>query len=120
MSDGGRPSAARRVLWPALFIVAFAAFVVVAVFPTRTYLDQRASTADAEARLDEVVRQNDALQARVDALQTDEEVERLAREEYGLVKPGEEAYHILPPAEDPIDLPDVWPLERLDDRLGGN
>lgn len=108
----------RRVVWPAVFIAAFVVFIVVAVFPTRTYLAQRASTAAAETDLATVQEQNRRLQERVDALGTDEEIERLAREEYGLVKPGEEAYHILPPAEDPVDLPDVWPFARLDDRLG--
>ena len=109
----------RRVVWPAVFLAAFVVFIVVAVFPTRTYLAQRASTAEAETRLATVEEQNRQLAERVEALGTDEEIERLAREEYGLVMPGEEAYHILPPAEDPVDLPDVWPFERRDDRLGG-
>ena len=37
----------RRVVWPAVFLAAFVVFIVVAVFPTRTYLAQRASTAEA-------------------------------------------------------------------------
>ena len=108
----------RRIVWPAVFVSAFVVFLIVAVFPTRTYLAQRASTAEAETRLATVEEQNRRLEERIEALGTDEEVERLAREDYGLVMPGEEAYHILPPAEDPVDLPDVWPFARLDDRLG--
>jgi hypothetical protein len=41
--------------------------------------------------------QNEDLQQRAKRLQTDAEIERLAREQYNLVKPGEEAYAVLPP-----------------------
>jgi hypothetical protein len=41
--------------------------------------------------------ENAKLDQRRQQLQTDAEIERLAREQYGLVKPGEEAFAILPP-----------------------
>ena len=68
----------RRVLWPGVFLAAFLAFVVVAVFPTRTYLAQRASTAEAETRLATLEEQNRRLEERSEALQTDDEIERLS------------------------------------------
>jgi cell division protein FtsB len=107
----------RRLVWPAVFAVAFVVVLVVAVFPTRTYLAQRASTAEAEARLAELEEQNHALERRIESLGEPEEIERLAREEFGLVMPGEEAYHILPLPADDVELPDVWPFERLNDRF---
>ena len=42
-----------------------------------------------------------------------DELERLAREEYGYAKVGEEVYHVLPPPRDPLKVPDAWPFTRL-------
>ena len=36
--------------------------------------------------------------------------ERIARSQYGLVMPGEEAYAVLPAPEKPIELPEIWPF----------
>ncbi len=83
------------------------------VFPTRTYLAQRTSTARAEERLAALSEQNEALAARAKALDDDAEIERLARQQYNLVMPGEEAYAVLPPPLAPIDLPAVWPYGEL-------
>ena len=78
-----------------------------AVFPTSTYLDQRADTAEAEERLAVLRDQNAAYEARIERLQTVEEIERLAREQYNLVFPGEEAYAVLPAPLPELDLPDA-------------
>jgi cell division protein FtsB len=67
------------------------------VFPTRTFLAQRASISRAEKQLDVLGQQNAELERRARELQSDAEIERLAREQYNLVKPGEEAYAVLPP-----------------------
>ena len=40
---------------------------------------------------------NAGLQARVERLESDREIERVARAEYDMVFPGEEAYLVLPP-----------------------
>jgi cell division protein FtsB len=79
--------------------VAWVTFLLVGVMPTRTYLQQRSQLAAAQERVDVLAEQNEVLDERIDQLQTDEEIERLAREQYNLVKPGEEAYAILPPAD---------------------
>jgi hypothetical protein len=55
----------------------------------------------AEVRLRVLSAENAKLDQRRQQLQTDAEIERLAREQYGLVKPGEEAYAILPPKPGP-------------------
>ncbi len=68
----------------------------VAVFPSRTYLAQRRSIDAAERTVAVLSRENDRLASRVQRLDTDAEIERLAREQYNLVRPGEEAYAILP------------------------
>jgi cell division protein FtsB len=83
------------------------------VFPTQTFLDQRAATTEAEQRLAVLRDQNAAYEERIDRLETPEEVERLAREQYNLVFPGEEAYAVLPAPLPPLELPDVWPFGPL-------
>jgi septum formation initiator len=94
--------------------VAFVGFVFGAVFPTRTYLAQRREIAAAAERLELFEAQNGRLQSAVDRLQRDDEIERLARSRYNLVRPGEEAYAILPvPAPPPvIPLPFATPPPR--------
>ena len=64
--------------------------------PARTWYDQRQEIAAARARNVVLDQQSRQLQERAAKLATDAEVERLARAEYGLVKPGEEAFGILP------------------------
>ncbi len=87
--------------------------LAVAVFPTSTYLDQRADTKEAEERLAVLRDQNEAYEARVERLQTAEEIERLAREQYNLVFPGEEAYAVLPAPLPELRLPTIWPFGPL-------
>lgn len=89
----------------------------IGVFPTRAILDQRSQLARAQEQLDEVDAQNEALATRVEALGTDEEIERLAREQYDLVYPGQEAYAILPAPTAPPEVPDAWPFRDLHDAV---
>jgi cell division protein FtsB len=109
---------ARRLAWPVLFTLVVAAVFGFGVVPARSYLDRRQQVATAEARLAELERSNAEAQARKDKLKTPEEIEKQAREHYGLVREGEEAYKIVPPPSAPADIPDVWPFERLNRRLG--
>jgi hypothetical protein len=92
---------------------ALCVLLAVAVFPTSTYLDQRADTAEAEERLAVLRAQNDAYEERIARLEDAEEIERLAREQYNLVFPGEEAYAVLPAPLPELDLPTVWPFGDL-------
>ena len=94
--------AARRLVRVLVF-VALSALAVVATWtwgvnPVGTWFDQRDEIAQLEARLIEVRESNAALAAEIDLLQTDAEIERIARRDLGLVNPGEEAYAIDLPA----------------------
>ena len=91
----------KRAAWLLVASVALVGFLFVAVFPTRTYLAQRRDLARTERRLEVLSGQNAALADRVRRLNTDAEIERLAREQYNLVRPGEEAFAILPPPGSP-------------------
>lgn len=84
--------------------------LAVGVFPTHTFLDQRADTAEAQERLAVLRAQNHSFEQRIERLGRDEEIERLAREEYNLAFPGEEAYAVLPAPLPPLELPTLWPF----------
>jgi cell division protein FtsB len=87
--------------------------LAIGVFPTRSFLDQRSTTGQTEQRLTVLRQQNQELADRLKALNTPSEIERLAREQYNLVRPGEEAYSVLPAPLPPLELPDVWPFGSL-------
>ena len=88
----------RRAVVALVVSIVVVGFVIVAVFPTRTYLSQKASISRAEKQLHVLGQQNAELEQRAKQLQSDAEIERLARERYNLVKPGEEAYAVLTPS----------------------
>ena len=56
---------------------------------------------------------NAALQKRVNELDSDRAIERIAREQHNLVKPGEDAYAVLPPAGDAPKVTEPTLLRRL-------
>lgn len=87
---------APRVFGLLLGLVAVAAVMLLLVLPGRTYLAQRHSMAAAETRLKVLSTENARLAGSAQRLESDSEIERLARQQYGLVKPGEQAFAILP------------------------
>jgi cell division protein FtsB len=88
-----------------------------AVAPARVWWDQKGAIASAETRLVELEAATSANAARIAALDTDEELERLARRDFGLAKPGEEVYVVLPEPADPPQIPKGWPFDQLALRL---
>ncbi len=86
----------------------------VVVFPTRSYLAQRAAIRKAQSRLAVLDRRNRRLSAESRRLTTPTEIERLARAQYGLVRPGEQAYAILPAPKASLGLPELWPFAGFD------
>ncbi|MGH9157860.1 MAG: FtsB family cell division protein [Acidimicrobiales bacterium] len=82
-------------------LCALSGVAVLAVFPAQAYMAQRAHRVTLAAELATLSGQNRALANRARVLETDGEVERLARLQYNLVRPGEEAYSLLPLADAP-------------------
>ena len=82
-------------------VVALAGVLFLFVFPTSSWLAQRRDRHQVEAELRRVTERNQRLERRVRLLRTPQEIERIAREKYNLVRPGEEAFAILPPRPAP-------------------
>jgi cell division protein FtsB len=91
----------RIVLVAALGSLAVIAVLFVFVYPTSTFLHQRAELNAGEQRIAKLDVQTKLLEAQNKLLQGDAEVERIAREQYGLVRPGETPYVIVPAATTP-------------------
>ena len=97
-----RPAALAITL---VFMLIGAAFLT-QVVPYRQIMESRQRVESAGAQLASLVAENRLLQADVDALNTDEEIEKLAREKLGYVMEGETAYVVIdPPNEDAITAP---------------
>lgn len=110
------PSGVVRWAKPLLLAAAAVATIVVlavSVFPTRTWIDQGESLSEVEAELDALEAERESLEKRIAELDDDATIEAIARSQYGLVRPGEEAYAIHPAPERPVDLPPVWPFGEL-------
>ena len=102
----------RPLLLATAAVVSIAALAVY-VFPTRTWLDQRAALSETSVELRELEAERSALEQRVAELDSDDQIEEIARSQYGLVRPGEEAYAVLPAPEKPVELPALWPFGDL-------
>jgi cell division protein FtsB len=77
------------------------AFLFLFVFPTRSYLAQQRQVHDARHSVQVLREQNTKLAREAQRLQTDSEIEKLARSQFNMVFPGEEAYNVVPPNGSP-------------------
>lgn len=76
-------------------MLVFVAFLFVFVLPIRTLLAQRKDTGAVREQLELLRDQNAQLEKEAERLQSDVEVERIAREHYNLVRPGETPYAVV-------------------------
>lgn len=83
-----------RVLLAGMGVVAL---LFVFVFPARTLLAQRQQTDKQRTTLELLQEQSRKIEEESRRLQSDAEIERMAREQYGFVYPGERPYVIVPP-----------------------
>jgi len=94
----------RRSAWLVGAVVAVAGVLFLAVFPARAWWAQRGERERVQAQLTTLTAKNRVLEQRAALLGSDAEVERLARSQYGLAKPGEKTYLVLPAAGAPDAL----------------
>ena len=105
------PRLLRRLGVLGLTVLVFVAVLGLGVVPFRDWLDQRENLGDLREQVAEIERENREFELRVDALNTDEEIERRARAEYNLVRFDEEAYAVLPPPDEVVVFPGIWPFQ---------
>jgi cell division protein FtsB len=68
------------------------------VFPTSAVWHQHNQVSDAQERLSVLKQQNEKLASESKHVLSDEEIERLARDRFNMVRPGEQAWAIVPGA----------------------
>ncbi|MGD2060329.1 MAG: septum formation initiator family protein [Acidimicrobiia bacterium] len=107
-----RPGAA---ILTVLILLTGAAFLT-QVVPYRQIIESGRQVDEARTRLAELTAENEALQADVEALGTDAEIERLAREKLGYVRPGETAYVVLDPPGTPEESTEAPPAAVVEDK----
>jgi cell division protein FtsB len=119
------PKRSRRVklkrsrLGTGMFIVLLVALGLVAtgVLPLRDFLERENAVDAANAQLTAINAENAQLAEDISALYSEEEVERIAREQYGFVMPGEVGYvAVLPDAAEPTNAPATPVVPVRDDR----
>jgi len=96
-----------KTLWSLVAIAVLVAAVVTAagIFPFRQLIAERRSVTQAQDTLLALRAENERLAGEVAVLETDQEVERLAREQFGLVRPGEAAFVVVAPAGEELAAP---------------
>lgn len=97
--EAARPRLRRRLALGVLSTLVFLGLMA-GVVPVRQYLEQQRRLDAARQRIELLDEENRRLAARAGELRTDEEIERLAREQYSLVRPGEEAFALLPGSDE--------------------
>jgi cell division protein FtsB len=97
-----------------LLAVVIAGLAVTGIAPAQQVYEQDRLIESERARLAELTRQNTDLERRLARNQDPAYVEKLAREQLGLVRPGETAYVVVPgsaipaPPEPRPEPPSLW------------
>ena len=106
----------RRTLSGLLAVAALVAVVITAagIFPFRQIIADRRTVSLAQEKLLALREENRQLEDEVAALESDAEVERLAREQFGLVLPGETAYVVVAPEGEEAPATEEEPEPTLD------
>jgi len=98
-----------------LLLLVGVAVVFSNVFPFRQILAQQELVVQKEQTLAVLEAENARLTSAADYLQTDQGVEKIARQDFGYVRPGEVAFVVVaPPDEAEFVPPAAEPIEELD------
>ena len=111
MTEGRRGLGFGGFLTLSVLVIVVAA--AAGIIPFRQTFAQERAVDLARSQRDALIDENLRLEHQIAALQTPGEVERLAREQFGLVMPGETAYVAVPDPEG-VSLPTV-PVVELED-----
>ena len=112
-------STAQKRKRPGAFVVVLLlvglAIVLAGVFPFRQLIAQQRLVENTETKLEALIAENEALEAEIEAVLSPAELERIAREQYGMVRPGETSY-VVELDGGPVPSAIVAPQEDLDSR----
>ncbi len=118
-SSAGAKAPAAKPKRPGAFVVVLLlvglAIVLAGVFPFRQLIAQERLVENTQAKLDALTAENEALQAEIAAVATPTELERIAREQYGMVRPGETSY-VVELDGGPVPQSSVSGVEDVDSR----
>lgn len=81
------------------FVLVLGLLGAMAIEPTRQLIDQRVRISSMAGELREVQEGNAQLEAQIARLNNDDYIEQRAREQIGLVRPGETTYVVMPPSD---------------------
>lgn len=115
---GDVPQRSPRRRFPLIAVVLLTALAITlaGIFPFRQMIAQQRQVDQTQARLDTLVEENRALEEKVSALNSPAEIERIAREQFGLVRPGETSYVVDAPMNAAPAPQEVPVEEAVDDR----
>ncbi len=99
----------------AVVLIAALAVTLAGIFPFRQILAQNRQVDNTATKLQALQDENAALEAAIEALNTDVELERLAREQLGMVQEGEVGVTIDSPPGSELPEPAV-PTAQFDER----
>jgi hypothetical protein len=100
----------------AVLLLAALAITLAGIFPFRQMIAQQRQVETTQNRLTTIVERNEGLEQQIEALNSDAEVERLARER-GLVRPGEVGFALEFDGEgEPQQTPPATVVTGVEDR----
>lgn len=85
-----------------ILLVIVTAVVLTNVFPFRQIIAQNRQVAEAREELTVLQEENARLEREAVALQSPAEIERIARRDFGYVRPGDTSYVIVDPVTRPV------------------
>ena len=88
---------------PALLVIV-TAVVLTNVFPFRQIIAQNRQVTEAREELAALEAENALLERETEALQSPAEIERIARRDFGYVRPGDTSYVIVDPVTRPVPV----------------
>lgn len=105
-SDWDRPRRGRGAGWLAVLLVVALAITLAGVFPFRQLIAQQRQVETAQDQLTALQQENFRLEQEAATLQTPAEIERIAREQFGVVRPGETAFAVNETPTRPAPAPE--------------
>lgn len=91
-----------------VFVSTLVVLTIAALSPANQLLSQRQRIATERDKLEALVTENARLEKRLERLNDNDYLEKVAREQLGMVLPGEISYVVVPPTEAP-ETPEETP-----------